>query len=139
MKLVAALLWFLVMLIIGAVIWLALFSVIIIPLAAWMPSADSVPISLVLLVLLLVLPGALSAAASTRVWRKRFCRFGKWIGLVPPVLLTLALLLISKQAYSRLEAVFAVMLSFVIGLAAANYTNRACSIKLNNKSRSQNE
>ena len=133
MRLFKAGIWFLVMLIIGAVIWLALFSAIIIPLAAWMPSADTVPISLVLLVLLLVLPGALSAAASTRVWRKQFCRFGKWIGLVPPVLLTLALLLITKDAFSWGEAVFAVILSFLIGLVAANYTNRVCSVKLNNK------
>jgi len=127
------------MLIIGALVWLALFSVIFFPLIRKLPVADTRLIALVLLSLLLGVPALLSAAASTQIWRKQFCRFGGWIGLVPPVLLTLALLLIVWEAFSWPEAVFAVMLSFVVGLAAASYTNRACSIKLNNKARSQNE
>lgn len=135
MRIFFALLWLLVVLIIGALVWLALFSIIFFPLIRVMPASDTILISLALLTLLLGLPAFLSAAASTRVWRKQFCRFGSWVGIIPPLALTLALVL-GFNVLSRWQAVFAVMLSFLIGLVTASYTNRVCS--LNNKPESNN-
>jgi|WetSurMetagenome_2_1015567.scaffolds.fasta_scaffold136284_1 hypothetical protein len=130
MKTLTKFIWLGLTLITGAAIWLALVGVLnlIFPLATWIPVSYTTPISLLLLVLLLGLPAVLSAAASTRIWRKRFCRFGRWFGLVPPLVLTLALLLVAEQGFSRGEAFLAIILSFLFGLIAAHYTDRVCSL-----------
>jgi hypothetical protein len=126
-------LWLLLALVVGAVVWLLFFSAVFFPLAIWIPSSDRTLISLGLLALLLGLPAFLSAVASVLLWRKYFCRFGKWVGVLPPLTLTFVLLL-GFSGFSLWEAISAILISFLLGLIAASYTDRVCSIRSKEKS-----